>query len=278
MFKKCLNEKRQLILSFGMVFSFYCPFAYSQIVSTFDTGTEGWLIVQMEHGFHFPITEAMEPHWSANEGLIDGGIYTCDYYKITLFSAPTMFLGNQTEAFGSDLHFDIWISYTSDEEWPAVILEGAAKNLYYNMPPTMVGNWTHRSISLVGAGWRKSWRGGFATDTDMMEVLANLQGLYINAEWSDTGDLTYLDNVVFPGIPHFCGDQDHPYPEVDLSFDCRVDLFDIAEFSSQWSRIDCSSDNDDCDGADFNLNGIIDLEDLSMIASEWLMCTDVICP
>ena len=104
----------------------------------------------------------------------------------------------------ADLQFDILISYSGNVAYPAVILHGAAKNLYYTIAPTPVGVWTHRIVPLVGAGWKvNSWTGAAATDADMLEVLSDLKGLYINAEWRSGPDMTYLDNVILAGIEPF---------------------------------------------------------------------------
>jgi hypothetical protein len=50
--------------------------------------------------------------------------------------------------------------------------------------------------------WKvNSWTGAAASDADMMEVLSDLKGLYINAERKSGPDMTYLDNVVLVTAP-----------------------------------------------------------------------------
>jgi hypothetical protein len=262
----------------GLLVCLSCP-SGAAIVSTFDADAEGWLVVQVQSGYGLPVTGGVAANWSATYGLLGGGIETTDQYAETFFSAPAKFLGNQSFAFGTDLQFDIYISYTDNAIYPAVILHGTTKNLYYNILTTPINAWTHRAIPLAGSGWRiGSYNGAAATDADMLEVLSDLRGLYINAEWKSGPDLTYLDDVILNGAAPACGDAQHPYPVADLNHDCRVNWLDAAMLAAQWARADCTPDNGHCDGADFDVNTTVDLPDLMVIANQWLQCTDVMCP
>ncbi len=275
-----MMNKRWILLTIVGLLAGLSSLAHSAIVSTFDNDAEGWLIVQVQSGYGLPVTGGRSSTWSATYGLIGGGIETEDWYAETFFSAPAKFLGNQSPAFGTDLQFDIYISYADNAAYPAVILHSSAKNLFYTVNPTPVDVWTHRDIPLVGSDlWRTgSWNGASATDADMREVLSDLQGLYINAEWHTGADLTYLDDVVLNGAPPVCGDALHPHPVADLNGDCRVNWLDAAAFAAQWARTDCTPDNHHCDGADLDVDGGVDLSDLMVMATEWLKCTDIVCP
>lgn len=57
----------------------------------------------------------------------------------------------------------------------------------------------------------------------------------------------------------------------DLNGDCKVDFFDFAAFANQWLRTDCGSENNFCDGADFEPhNGNVDFLDAAILADNWL--------
>ena len=175
--------------------------AASATGSTFDNDADGWLIVGMQ-GFNWacpPFYGPTNPTWSGTGGNPGGCIIAGDVYQETLFSAPTKFLGNQSASFGKKLKFDIKITKSdSGVEYPAVVLCGAGKSLFYNAKPTTIGEWTTRTIPLNASGWKLSdWENGpTATNEDMKEVLGSLDGLYIITEWyTGSGDLTSLDNV-----------------------------------------------------------------------------------
>jgi hypothetical protein len=272
-------NKRWISLTIVGLLAGLSSLARGAIVSTFDTDAEGWMVVQVQSGYGLPVTGGAAPNWSATYGLIGGGIETEDWYAETFFSAPTKFLGNQSVAFGTDLQFDIYISYTDGRAYPAVILHGVSKNLFYTIMTTPINTWAHRDIPLAGAGWKvNSSTGAAASDTDMLEVLSDLRGLYINAEWKSGPDLTYLDDVILNGAAPACGDATHPYPTADITRDCRVNWLDAAAFAAQWARTDCSPDNNHCLGADLDVDGGVDLADLMVMATEWLKCTDIVCP
>jgi hypothetical protein len=272
-------NKRWILLTIVGLLAGLSSVSHSAIVSTFDTDAEGWLVVGVQGGYGLPVTGGIAANWSETYGLLGGGVQTPDQYAETFFSAPAKFLGNQSVAFGTDLQFDIFVSYTDNAVYPAVILHSAAKNLYYNILTTPINAWAHRSIPLAGVGWKvNGWKGAAATDADMLEVLSDLQGLYINAEWNTGADLTYLDDVILNGAAPACGDAAHPYPVADITRDCRVNWLDAAAFAAQWARTDCTPDNNHCQGADLDVDGGVDLADLVVMATEWLKCTDIACP
>ena len=239
--------------------------------NTFDADTEGWLAVEVQNGYILPITDSTTPGWTV-EGNPDGTLLITDIFAETFFSAPAAYLGQQCAVFNGHLQFDIQIAETDGVAYPAVILTGAAKTLYYNLLPTPVSVWTTRRIPLSSADWRvDSWTGPLASDADMLEVLSDLRGLYINAEWHTGYDYTMLDNVALTGPA--CGDPDFPYPPGDLDQDCRVNLIDFAVLAGQWMKGDCTDFNQWCFGADFDFDTAIGLPDLTFLASEWLQDT-----
>ncbi len=269
-------KKRIIILLLAVPVVLNTISVMGQTVSTFDTDADGWLVVGLYGGYPLPAYGGVTPGWSASAGNPGGGIGATDQYAETFFSAPAKFLGDQADAFGSTFLFDIFISYTDNAVYPAVVLKGATKGLYYNLLSSPVGVWTTRSIPLLGTGWRlNSWTGAAATDADMQEVLSSLEGLYINAEWKTGSDLTYLDNVVMESGPApVCGDSSHPHPQGDLSGDCYVELTDFSLFAAQWYRADCDFIPGWCGGADMNKDGSVDLEDFASFSLGWLSCTD----
>lgn len=56
----------------------------------------------------------------------------------------------------------------------------------------------------------------------------------------------------------------------DLNFDGKIDLLDLAVFSSRWLQTSCAQVNYWCSGADLNRINDVDIEDLAEFASYWL--------
>ncbi len=109
------------------------------IVSTFDSGPESWLVVEVQPNYLLPIGGGVAPDWDPSSGNPEGCIFATDQYAETFFSAPAKYLGNQNAAFNNHLSFDIKITYSDHIAYPAVILEGISKSLYYSAMPTPVG-------------------------------------------------------------------------------------------------------------------------------------------
>jgi len=62
-------------------------------------------------------------------------------------------------------------------------------------------------------------------------------------------------------------------PLADFTGDCVVRFDDLAIFAAWWME-DCNSANNYCDGADFDLSGKVDANDLSILTADWLKNND----
>jgi hypothetical protein len=174
----------------------FAPPVYDGAPSTFDTDGDGWKIVGFNGGYPPPAFGELEPTWLASGGNPDGAIEATDVFAETFFAAPDKLLGDLTSLYGGTLTFDILILGSDNAAYPAVILAGASKFLYYDALPTEEGVWTARTIPLTEGGWRVGdWQGPDASADDLREVLGDVRGLYINAEWHTGPDDTLLDNV-----------------------------------------------------------------------------------
>lgn len=68
---------------------------------------------------------------------------------------------------------------------------GAAKTLSFTMPSPTVNTWQTLNAPLLEAGWRVSgWQGPAATRADLLEVLGDMRGIYLNTEWNTGVDDT----------------------------------------------------------------------------------------
>lgn len=181
--------------------------ASAQAISTFDIDAEGWGTAN----------DGINLAWESAIGNPAGSISADDRGSGTIwyYVAPTQFLGDQSEAFGMTLSFDILGirgGQTSIPNPADVILLGAngdevGVNLDYN--PNL-DDWTTQSVTLnTSADWRNvtSLSGGslgseVATNDRIAAVLADLSGLWIRGEFTNTAnDSTALDNIVLVPAP-----------------------------------------------------------------------------
>jgi hypothetical protein len=70
-------------------------------------------------------------------------------------------------------------------------------------------------------------------------------------------------------VPFVCVDPNHPG---DADKNCKVDFFDFSILAQYWYKKDCALD-DYCSGADLNTNGDVDINDLNLLANDWLYCS-----
>jgi hypothetical protein len=91
--------------------------------------------------------------------------------------------------------------------------------------------------------------------------------------WIDAVVLT--DGTTAPSDPQNCTEVQSGYYAfyADLSGDCYVGYADLGKLTEQWLSMDCGSNND-CNGADFEPDGDVDMIDLSNFAFEWLNCNN----
>ncbi len=86
--------------------------------------------------------------------------------------------------------------------------------------------------------------------------------------------ITTIHMTGAPGFSDCDGVLDAGYGlESDLSGDCYVNYEDLDYISYYWLNTDCVA-FDDCDGADFEPDGDVDLIDYSVFAEQWMWCND----
>ncbi|MBN1766268.1 MAG: trypsin-like peptidase domain-containing protein [Sedimentisphaerales bacterium] len=105
-----------------------------------------------------------------------------------------------------------------------------------------------------------------------------LQDTDIIVYWYDPGPLQCGTNYYWQVVArNECGETASPVwsftttPSGDFTHDCIVDLIDWPELAAAWLDMDCSSDNSWCDGADLDHLGNVDLSDLYIFLTNWLI-------
>ena len=166
----------------------------SQSYSNFDTDYEGWRIQgDAQGGSGMPDYHPSGGHpggyLSATDDVAGGTWY---------WQAPGKYLGDISASYGQNLKFDLKQSGLNNQyDNYDLILQGTSFNLVFNTPNNPDTTWTSYSIALTeNAGWyRGDTTGPFATHSEFMEVISNLQNLYIRGEFIVGDDSGYIDNV-----------------------------------------------------------------------------------
>lgn len=222
---------------------------FEEAQSGFDTDLEGWGAV----GDFFPL------EWMAAGGNPGGYVQVRDRNTGQLISyvAPQKFLCDQAPAIGGVLTFDL--KTTANESVPSasqadVWIEGAnGVVLAARLPFAPLPEWTSYELPIVAGAWRiDNMLGAVPSAEVFRDVLSNVSGLRIRAEFSATADIGGLDNV-YLGNPFPC--------PADYNQDGGVDGADVEAFFAAWSE--------GLSSADVNYDGGVDGADVETFFNAW---------
>ncbi|MCE7971215.1 MAG: hypothetical protein DYG93_06075 [Leptolyngbya sp. PLA2] len=183
------------------------------VTSTFDTGTEGWVVSDsMLPPSEISTAGALHVLGFGNPGGFITVPGTFDPGEAA-FVAPAKFLGNKTGAIGGTfltLDRRVWdpphnnnpqqVDYAYD-----ITISGNGVILGYDLPPTTL-RWSSYSVPIgVGMGWTNLDTNLPATLGDITAALSALDDLRIRANLNDIGVNSGLDNVVLIPAPGTIG-------------------------------------------------------------------------
>ena len=172
--------------------------AFGSSFHSFDAGNEGWQIVSYPFRSHVAAPGSSALPFDGAFGNPAGSVRAGDVQPETGIMAPADHLGNHASIYGDTLRYDILIRFSDNVTYPAVVLNGGTMSLYYDAPSPVVGVWESRKVPLSEAGWKVSGTFAVATQTDFMNVISNLAGVYIYTEWHTGADDTNVDNISMP--------------------------------------------------------------------------------
>jgi hypothetical protein len=165
------------------------------IATTFDLTSEDWLSVNYPFHSHVPNPTTSSLPFDGAFGNPPGSVRLGDVFPESGIAAPVQYLGNKLSFYGGSLAYDIYLRYTDNTAYPAVVLNGGSMSLYYDAPSPPLNAWQRRTVPLSEAGWKVSGTGADATVTVFKAVVSNLVGLYIYTEWHSGADDTNVDNI-----------------------------------------------------------------------------------
>jgi alkaline phosphatase D len=181
-----------------------CSAQAADVVSRFDSSTEGWLVGDISS---LPGAGVAATWDSAAQRIT-----TSDIATWTTYSAPATFLGNKLAFYGGSFSFDL-TDNLKDDNADSIATFGIASGttaLYWfgGAPSTTAMSSFNAGLSAADSRWRI---GGLPTDfasgtapsaAQFQAVLGALTAIRINADWKTAGnDITALDNVVLAAAP-----------------------------------------------------------------------------
>ncbi len=158
---------------------------------TFDADNQGWTISGAGTDYGPPTTDyATGTNWD-ERGNPGGALQLGDHAYATWISAPTPFLGNQSDMYGQSFSYDIFIRYSDQTSfpYPSVALRSGTLKLLYTIATPSLFAWQTRVVTFDPALWTVDEGlgspnpGATATQSQMQSALSNLEALYLLSEW-----------------------------------------------------------------------------------------------
>jgi Tol biopolymer transport system component len=197
--------------------------------NTFDAGAEGWRWADLEADGPYPtVYQTGEVTWQAEGGNPGGCIAVADPGpEAVFFAAPASWLGPKGQAYGTNLTFDLRASGsgTGSSLIPEIVLVGAGRSIVANLQVVSASpSWQTFALPLSEAGWKYDDpdTGAPVTPEDFRAVLADLERLYLCADYVAEPETTYLDNVrmFVSASGDFDGDGDVDESDAAIFEDC----------------------------------------------------------
>lgn len=171
------------------------------VESRFDAGDEGWTLIDAKTG-----VGGAAVVWQTS-----GQINTNDVYDWNAFAAPAAFLGDLRSHVGGTLSFELQAARQdagAANYFTAALRSGPDLLVWFGGAPSLT-ELTRFSVAFdASGGWELNPTAlgtpgtGTAVDAAAFRAFAaQVDGLYINADWRFGSDNSTLDNVVLSAVP-----------------------------------------------------------------------------
>lgn len=213
--------------------------AAAVVRSDFNLDAEGWATGKINLSGLLP---AVDDAFTGAVGHdpIAGTLRTGDLYPWTTFRSSAAYSGDKSAYFGGSISYDLQDSQNDGNPFPNIaILGDAGRMIFIATPPPATGSLTHYDFALdTSAGW---WTNNpfalVATDAYIQAVLANVHGIWINADWKtgdDQGnDDSRLDNVCLRDARSSCTVGLIPEPAALTLFGLAIGLLGLSRSDSR---------------------------------------------
>jgi alkaline phosphatase D len=167
------------------------------VVSTFDTGVDGWNIADLRsYGPYDPPLGTYPLSWNAAEG------YAWEYDPSSnsfFMNAPAKFLGDKSAYYGGQLTFQLKSTIANWANDNVVVIVGNnGKIICALIEPLPTTTWTSYRIPLLPSKFLYDGKNGqVVTESDFRGVLQNIKALRISGEYgAQVQETVGLDNVI----------------------------------------------------------------------------------
>lgn len=182
------------------------PAVAATVSSSFDIDTEGWTATAFSDTATIftspPSQSGLAPSFHAAGGNPGGFISIADPDNgWTYFVAPSKFLGDQSDKLGGTLAFSLQhaVNGGSIIGTPGTaVLRSGSRVLVHDAGtvPANSPNWTAYGVALSAPFWRDAGTGTTVTDDVLALTLADLDGLFLSAEFvTPVVEINGLDSV-----------------------------------------------------------------------------------
>ncbi|HMM74442.1 MAG TPA: laminin B domain-containing protein [Gammaproteobacteria bacterium] len=203
-----MNELERRLLAGLLCAAASAPVAAAAVSSTFDTDADGWTVTSFADTSSIftspPLATGIAPSFNAAGGDPGGFISVLDPDDgWTYFVAPLPYLGDQSDKLGGALVFSLQqhINGGTIIATPGTVaLRSGSLVLVHQAGavPASAPDWTSYGVALDAVHWRIAGTGAVATDAELAQTLAALDGLFISAEFvTPVVEKTGLDSVSF---------------------------------------------------------------------------------
>jgi len=164
-----------------------------------------------------------------------GTLRTGDLYPWTTFRSSAAYSGDKSAFFGGSISYDLQDSQNDGNSFPNIaILGDAGRMIFIATAPPGTASLTHYDFALdTTAGWLTNNPFALvASDAYIQAVLANVHGIWINADWKtgdDQGnDDSRLDNVCLRDARSSCAVGRIPEPAALTLFGLAIGLLGLS--------------------------------------------------
>jgi hypothetical protein len=165
----------------------------------------GWGTGKIDRNGRFSFAINPDTFDPVNYDAVGKQLQSYDIHPWNTFRSSAAYAGDKSAFFGGSISYDLYdTQHDPLIPYPNIAILGRHADMTYHMifiqtlPPS-VNSFTHYDFTLDSSiPWQKSLLVA-ATDADIQSVLANVVGIWINADWKTGDDLgnddARLDNV-----------------------------------------------------------------------------------
>lgn len=195
--------KYLLVMSLSLMV--FAVTAQADISSFFDSGDDGWTILDVDCYDGYDIQYVTIPlAWQGTGGDPDGYVSHFDQTNhCSFFLAPAGYLGDKSDYINGHLEFSMFATQSDWQFEDVVVLIGAGLVASHELPEMPPPSWHHYIIPLEASSFTYDDESGSpVSEADFLAIMADLQVLLLPAEFgAEVEETAGLDTVLMSTSP-----------------------------------------------------------------------------